>query len=75
MTEIINHPDRIIRKPRFTKEEVAQAKDIRYVFGREDTIRRTVDGALCYGYIILNSSLLPSIRPGQSVKLEEIVKP
>lgn len=62
-------------KPRFTKEEVAQAKDIRHVFGREDTIRRTDDGALCYGNIILNSSLLPSLRPGQSVRLEEIVKP
>lgn len=62
-------------KHRFTQEEVSQAKDIRYVFGREDTIKRTVDGAVCYGHIILNSSLLPSLRPGQSVRLEEIVKP
>lgn len=70
-----NDPDRIIRKHRFTQEEVSQAKDIRYVFGREDTIKRTDDGALCYGHIILNSSLLPSLHPGQSVRLEEIVKP
>lgn len=69
---LYEHPDSIIRKPRFTEEEVAQAKDIRHIFGREDTIRRTDNGVLCYGYIILNSSLLPSLSPGQTVKLEDI---
>lgn len=60
-------------KPRFTEEEVAQAKDIRHVFGREDSIKRTDDGVLCYGHIILNSSLLPTLRPGQAVELKEII--
>lgn len=67
------HPDHILRKPRFTEEEVAQAEEIRHVFGREDVIKRTDEGALRYGYIFLNSALLPSLRPGQAVILKEII--
>lgn len=71
---VINHPDRIIRKPRFTQQEVEDAKNIIHTFGRKDTFRRTGDGVLCFGDIVINSSLLPSIKPGQSVTLDEIIK-
>jgi hypothetical protein len=69
----INYPDRIIRKPRFTQQEVEDAKNIIHTFGRKDTFRRTGDGVLCFGDIVINSSLLPSIKPGQSVTLDEII--
>ena len=70
---IINHPDRIIRKPRFTQQEVEDAKNIIHTFGRKDTFRRTGDGVLCFGDIVINSSLLPSIKPGQEYTLDEII--
>ena len=69
----INHPDRIIRKPRFTQQEVEDAKNIIHTFGRKDTFRRTGDGVLCFGDIVINSSLLPSIKPGQEYTLDEII--
>ena len=72
LMDFINHPDRIIRKPRWTEQEVEDAKAVNRVFGRVDTVRRTVDGALVFGDIVLNAQLLPGILPGQSIKLSEI---
>lgn len=72
LMRLINHPDRIIRKPRWTEQEVEDAKAVNRVFGRVDTVRRTVDGALVFGDIVLNAQLLPGILPGQSIKLSEI---
>lgn len=69
---LINEPDSIIRKPRWTEQEVEDAKAVNRVFGRVDTVRRTVDGALVFGDIVLNAQLLPGILPGQSIKLSEI---
>lgn len=73
IVQAINHPDRIIRKPRFTEEEVADAREIVRIFGHNDVIKRTDDNALCYGQIIINSSLLPSVRPGQPIAISDIV--
>lgn len=74
--ELINHPDHIIRKPRWTKQEVEEAKTIRRVFGRDGTIKRTHDigerSTLVFNHLYINANLLPSLRPGQSVKLSEI---
>lgn len=40
LIDIINHPDRIIRKPRWTEQEVEDAKAVRRVFGRDGVIER-----------------------------------
>lgn len=73
LIDFINHPDRIIRKPRFTEEEVGDAKAVVRVFGRDEVFQRQKDGRLTYGNLYINKEFLPSLRPGQSVKLEDII--
>ena len=76
---IINHPDRIIRKPRWTEQEVKGAKAIRHVFGRDGTIKRHSKAVtapystLTFDHLYINENLFPSLRPGESVKLDEII--
>ena len=74
---IINHPDRIIRKPRWTEQEVEDAKTVRRVFGRDGVIRRTPNlgerSTLVFDHLYINEDLVPSIKPGQSVTLDEII--
>ena len=81
LLEMVDHPDRIIRKPRFTEEEIAF---MRYLYGcgvRE--IERPSDPAYdVWGYAekegngrrmwTLMPRCLPSLCPGQSVVLSEI---
>ena len=75
----INHPDRIIRKPRFTEQEVEDAKMLLRVFPeRLDSISRSKDGTVTLaakgawrGY--LNKDAFFSIHPGQSYTLDEII--
>lgn len=75
----INHPDRIIRKPRFTEQEVEAAKAVKLLFPRATQLCRfqpnepvCARGGGCF-VINLNSGLFPSIQPGQSVALDEII--
>lgn len=76
LADFINNPDRIVRKPRWTEQEVEEAKTIRRVFGRDGTIKRTHDigerSTLVFNHLYINANLLPSLQPGQSVKLSEI---
>ena len=72
----INHPDRIIRKPRWTEPEVERAKAIRLLYPEADSLNE------CDPYIkvfnnkfviaTLDTALFPSLCPGESVKLDEI---
>ena len=77
--ELINHPDRIIRKPRWTEQDVEDAKTVRRVFGRDGTIERhsktmTVPySPLTFDHLYINEDLFPSIKPGQSYTLQEII--
>ena len=74
----IEHPDCVIHKPRFTQEEVADAEAIQRLHQTAIEVERYLDGELgvrntsCCLFNIRNS-LFPSLRPGQSVKLSEIV--
>lgn len=81
--ELINHPDRIIRKPRWTEQEVEDAKTFcrmwpggkiefkRYADGRCVMIH--IQGGL-HGCLDLGQvDLFPSLRPGESVTLDEII--
>lgn len=71
---LLNHPDRIIRKPYFTEEEVADARAIVRVLGGDlQALKRTESGELIYGLLRINRELLPSLRPGQFVALSDVI--
>ena len=75
----INHPDHIIRKPCWTEQDVKGAKAIRHVFGRDGIIKRHSKAVtapystLTFDHLYINENLFPSLRPGESVKLDEII--
>lgn len=64
-------------KPRFTQQEVEDAKTIKRVFGRDGAIRRTPNlgerSTLVFDHLYINEDLFPSIKPGQSYTLDEII--
>lgn len=79
----INHPERIIRKPRFTEDEIAF---MRYLYGcGVRNIERSsgaIDDMVVFTGIdkfdsrrfwALPQRCLPSLRPGESVELREVV--
>lgn len=75
---IINHPDRIIRKPRFTQQEVERAKAIKVIYPtayqleEADPLIRVWDkeGKLL-AHVDVN--LFLSFQSGQSYTLDEII--
>lgn len=67
----INHPGRIIRKPRWTEREVEDAKTLKRLFGKY-TIAE-FGARHVFGGLRLNEDAFPSLRPGQSVTLDEII--
>lgn len=69
----INHPERIIRKPHFTQQEVEDAKTIRRMLRDDGKLTRSIYGILTYGLISLKKDAFPSIHPGQSYTLDEII--
>ncbi len=71
----INHPDRIIRKPRWTEQEVERAKAIKTLWPCAKAIVKAESGAISVvgATIELNVDHFPSLRPGESVKLDEII--
>ncbi len=74
---IINHPDRIIRKPRWTQQEVERAKVVRVLWGGVDKLEKcdlhikAVDGT--HLVATMSADLFPSLRPGETVNLDEII--
>ena len=76
---IINHPDRIIRKPRWTQQEVELAKAAKKLFPEASDLARMNACALALsndhgGHIAnINSDLFPSLPLGLCVKLDEII--
>ena len=78
LCNIINHPDRIIRKPRFTDQEVERAKAIRLIYPtayrlkEADPLIRVWDkeGKLL-AHVDVN--LFLSLKPEQSYTLDEII--
>lgn len=76
---IINHPDRIIRKPRWTEQEVEDAKCTKRIL-EVDVVRRNEYGGGLVARrsdvgvsIVVNRELFPSLRPGETVTLDEII--
>lgn len=74
---IINHPDRIIRKPRWTQQEVERAKAIKVLYPEADKLDECDPQikVLNTKFVIttLDTALFPSLRPGETVKLDEII--
>ena len=79
---IINNPDRIIRKPRWTEQEVEDAKTLCRMWPNgEIEFKRDIDGRCSmvhiqgslHGCLDLGQvDLFPSLRPGETIKLDEI---
>lgn len=75
--DVVNHPERIIRKPRFTEQEVERAKAIKLIYPNAEklelvpcVIRVYTDiGAIAY----LHADLFPSMKNGQICTLDEII--
>ena len=67
------------RVPRFTQQDVEEAKAIRHVFGRDGTIKRHSKAMtapysnLTFDHIYINENLFPSIKTGQEYTLDEII--
>ena len=79
LVKAINDPDRIIRKPRFTEQEVERAKavkvlypEIYYIKNDDGWLRGITKGKES---IFLDGVLswFPSVQPGQSYTLDEII--
>ena len=75
----LDHPDRIIRKPRFTPQEVEDAKYIKRIL-KVDSVRRNIYGNGLVAMksdnsvsVVINSEMFPSIHSGQSYTLDEII--
>ena len=87
LSQIINHLDRIIRKPRFTEQEVEDAKTIKRMFGAdnfthihkdEDGWPEMMDGPgedrnVGWCSIGMEEGMFPSLRPNETVTLDEII--
>jgi len=79
IAQAINHPDRIIRKPRWTQQEVELAKAAKKLFPEASDLARMNACALALsndhgGHIAnINSDLFPSLPLGLCVKLDEII--
>lgn len=76
---LINHPDRIIRKPRWTEQEVERAKAIKvlypeicYIKSNDGWLRGLNKGKESI-FLDCVLSWFPSLRPGESVTLDEII--
>jgi hypothetical protein len=77
----INHPESIVREPRFTEQDVEDAKALRRLYPAAFVLARG-----CYGHLIVGTAgrvvmfvlppsnkSFPSIRPGMQADLDEIL--
>lgn len=74
---IINHPDCIIRKPRWTEQEVERAKAIKMLYSEAESIEMYGFGIRVFNRKLviatLDPSLFPSLRPNEIITLDEII--
>ena len=67
-------------KPRFTKQDIEDAKMIRAVFGKNGTVKRydkattELYSTLTFNNLYINENMLPSIKEGQEYSLDEIIR-
>lgn len=79
--DVVNHPDRIIRKPRFTQQEAERAKAIKVLFPEINAIKydgawtqclEIVDGTY-FQREVITRHLFPSVEKGQVYTFDEII--
>lgn len=74
---LIDHPDRIIRKSRWTEQEAERAKAIKMLYPEAVTLNECDPQIKVFNtkFVIatLDTALFPSLCPGESVKLDEII--
>lgn len=75
LNNLINHPENIARKPRWTQQEVERAKAIKVLFPCAIAITKAPFGSVFVSgaSLTLSTEYFPSIQPGQSVTLDEII--
>lgn len=75
LNNLINHPENIARKPRWTEQEVERAKAIKLLFPCAIAITKASFGSIFVSgtSLTLSTEYFPSIQPGQSVTLDEII--
>lgn len=77
---LIDHPESILRKPRFTQEEVADAKKIGELIWDAEVLTKYANGVVWVldqnekEIVRVKNGLFPSLRPGQSVRLEDVLE-
>lgn len=79
--DVVNHPDRIIRKPRWTEQEVERAKAIKEIFPNAYKLARNLSAITIYRveddipfYLAtIQAERFHSLRPDETVKLDEII--
>ena len=79
--DVVNHPDRIIRKPRFTQQEAERAKAIKEIFPNAYKLARNLSAITIYRveddipfYLAtIQAERFHSLRPGETVTLDEII--
>lgn len=77
---LLNHPDRIIRKPRFTQQEVELFRAIQVLYPKAEYVERIKDSGViglsnntCGWITDIDKDLFPALRPGESVTLTEVI--
>ena len=79
LCNIINHPDRIIRKPRFTEQEVERAKAVKVLYPEilylqaDDRYLRGLNKEKESIFLDCVVSWFPSLRSDETVTLDEII--
>ena len=71
--EIINHPDRIIRKPHWTEQEVERAKAIKMLYSEAESIEMYGFGIRVFNRKLVIATLDPSFRSNEIITLDEII--
>lgn len=78
LLQTLDHPDRIIRKPRWTEQEVKRAKAIKVLWPKAEKLYRGAATITIYTrsqlfVIDLHAELFPSLHSGKTVTLDEII--
>lgn len=79
LVDFINHPDRIIRKLRWTEQEVEDARAVKRLLDADSVSRAAYrDGLVAIKSdwsvsIVLSRDCFPSLHPGETVTLDEII--
>lgn len=79
LNNLINHPENIARKPRWTEQEVELFRAIQVLYPKAKYVERIKDSGViglsnntCGWIPDIDKDLFPSLCPGESVKLSEV---